>query len=194
MYRNSIILLVLAFAAATAFAQEGRKRTPKQVRDRAVTNVGDMKIRAEREEQVLELLREHAPKMHQHLLGKRDLDPAGYRRMVARIGRMNSHNAPPELQGKKIKAMLLGRETMETSHAYHNAGSDDEQVRISKILRSLVASWFDARQEVREYELAMLQERLKRVEQEVHGRAAMKQQLVNSKFEELTGGTPRPHF
>ena len=194
MYRIPLILSVLLLTALPAFAQDEAPLQTRLRQGQPLAGDGGMKIGPEREAQVLELLREHEPKMHQQLIRMRDADPAGYRRIVARIGRMNSHDAPPELKGRKIKAMLLGRRTMEVAHAYHNANAAPAQEKIGTKLRSLVASWFDARQDVREYELAMLQERLKRVEQEVRGRAAMKQQLVDSKFVELTGGTPRPHF
>ncbi len=151
-------------------------------------------------EQVLAILQELHPEMAERLTEARKYSPERVQRLLKMMGprinelrRLKEHD--PEMFELKKQDIVLGRETRELAAELREARQrgDEKAVQQSTArMRELVRKHFDVRQQMKVHELEAIERRLEMLREQLKERAAQREQVIESRVEELTGQTDTP--
>jgi chromosome segregation ATPase len=96
-----------------------------------------------------------------------------------------------------VEDLKLAHRSRETAQAYRAAREGNDKAKADELqaeLRELVAQHFDVRQQLRERELAYLEQRLQELREQLKDREAKKQQLIDQRLKELATRRDRPEW
>ncbi|MCC5829319.1 MAG: hypothetical protein JJU36_07710 [Phycisphaeraceae bacterium] len=127
-------------------------------------------------ERTMELLRPHLPSVRRMMTIK-SRDPRGYQ--------------------FRVDDLRYARKTNELAKKIADAreAENDQQVRrLTREARELVSEHFDMRQAWRKHEVQLLERRVSQMRQAIDTRGQQKQQIIDDKLEEISGGVVSGDF
>lgn len=127
-------------------------------------------------ERTMEALRPHLPTVRRMMTIKAR-DPEGYRFRVEdyRYARETGNLAQQLMQAERDEQPALAR-------------------RLRRELESKVAGHFELRQQWREHEVRLVEQRIEQMRRAIENRRQQRQQIIRDKVEELTGQSTSPDF
>jgi len=163
---------------------------------------GDRRTPEARRAAAREVLREIHPRLADRLAHARQRSPERAERLWNRLGERLAHLAEvresdPELYRLRVRDHRANLQTLRLARALRHASRTDQTEtaqRMTEALRKHLQSHFEIRQEIREHELARLEQRLQRMRGELRERRANKENLIDQVIArargEATGDAP----
>jgi len=159
---------------------------PNQQRAGAKMNPEDRAaMRQEREQGLLERIRENAPERYKALLDMKQNDPKRYRRTLMGLGRvLHDAEKDPAAMDRFFEITDLHHDLRELAEGYGELSSREQSTR-RKEMEATTLQLFELKQEKRQARLAQLEERLGELKDEIAQRARNKNELIEDHVDNL---------
>jgi hypothetical protein len=189
MKRSSLIwgILVLIMMLGISVPGSAQQRNPRaqNVREQVIP------LTQEEEDEALNLLKETDPRRYEQILQLKASNPLAYQRIMNGFARQFRNLTrikanDPETYERILQERRMDRDCRDLAEACKTADSDEKK-RIEIELKEKLNVLFDLRQENRELEIKRLEERLEELKEKNRLRIANKQEIVESRFQELLG-------
>lgn len=187
MIKKAILGLML-ISSATALAQQ----PPRGHRSGAEADRAERRDRLmEREDELLALVKEHAPDRFDTLVGLKTTDPDAYFRTLRRIAKVYRETGGDEQAvGRKIEMHSLERDLHELARGFDALPAGEQKTR-RKEMDTLGATLFGLRQDDRRANVARLEARLDELKTEIDDREKNQEEVIERFIDHLIEGKPR---
>jgi len=141
----------------------------------------------------LEILRQFRPELAERIEAAYETNPERVKRALGQPwlrSLARAAQADPEATGLAVGDRVYDFQSRELARELDEARRVGDQERVEAIraeLREVVAKHFDIRQQLREQMLQRMERRLEQLRERVQERAAKREQLIDSRLEELVG-------
>ncbi len=143
-------------------------------------------MRQEREQGLLERIREHAPERHKALLEMKQSSPKRYRRTLMGLGHvLRDAEKDPAAIERFFEIADLHDDLRELAEGYGELSSREQSAR-RKEMEATALQLFELKQEKRQARLAQLEERLAELKDEIAQRARNTDELIGDYVDNLT--------
>jgi hypothetical protein len=167
--------------AARGRTGKGRAAAQQEVADNLTT---------EQTTELLDLARQHFPRIYERLIRARQNDPAAFRRMWRRVSSnlvrlQEIKKRDPQLAQKLIVQQQAEMEIFDLRQSYKAASSEAERARIRTEVRNQLEIKFNARIERLKAEAADLRRRLDEQARRLADQERSKDQLIDKELEQV---------
>jgi len=152
-------------------------------------------VSPELEKKVLEEIGKVSPYLKEKLIKAKQEHPRFYNMVIRRAikGYFWWQKLKKDPEGKKFadKLWKLSIKEKELAVRYRNATSEKEKKRIISELKKIDSTLFDLRQKARELTIRDLEEKIKKIKEELKERKAHKEEIIQEHIDRLTGREKR---
>ncbi len=152
--------------------------------------IGAQPIESEMERAVLKYVRTRYPDHLEKFKRMKLADPGQYEKEIKEIWQRTEElkilqKEHPELYGLEIRQEKLEDKTHLLARTYQTAKNEKEKGEIRRQLEKVVSEQFDAREEIKEYEVKQMEAELQEVKGKLRKRKANKNKIVEQRVNQL---------
>jgi hypothetical protein len=172
------------------WAPRGEKPGPQGEKD-APGRMG-VQGRGQMLRRIMERLKEQDPERYEELMRLREENPGLMHERLKEFGkklgeRRMGKAQDPELREKFKELMALEKKAREFAGQYRKAETEEEKKRAGGDLKSVLVKAFDLKLVTQEKGVQQLEKRLKELKELLEKRKAAREEIIQNRFDELTG-------